>query len=206
MMVRLSMNSGIVSRYFVSMIKKKAILFFLLFLAWTCAINAQDEHYISERGFVSFKSDAPLEIIQAESKALRGVINPETKSFAFTININSFQGFNSDIQRTHFLENYMEQKRFPQATFTGKIIENVSFMVPGTYSVRAKGELNIHGIKKERIIRGTLVVKDGSAQLTTNFTVPVADHGIAIPKIVKQKIAEQIAINLDIDFVLGSKP
>lgn len=184
---------------------KKAILLFHLLLALACVINAQDEHYISERGFASFKSDAPLEIIQAESKALRGVINPETKSFAFTININSFQGFNSDIQRTHFLENYMEQKRFPQATFTGKIIEDISFMTPGTYSVRAKGELNIHGIKKERIIRGTLVVKDGGAHLTTNFTVPVADHGIAIPKIVKQKIAEQIAVNIDIDFVLGSK-
>ena len=198
-------NSVSVSHYFVSMIMKQVILLshFLLFI--TCVCNAQDEHYISERGYASFKSDAPLEIIQAESKSLRGVINPVTKSFAFTININSFQGFNSDIQRTHFLENYMEQKQFPQATFTGKIIEDISFMTPGTYSVRAKGELNIHGIKKERIIRGTLIVKDGAAQLTTSFTVPVADHGIAIPKIVKQKIAEQIAVNIDIDFVLGSK-
>lgn len=183
--------------------KKIFLLQLSLFLAF--AAFAQDNHFISERGTASFKSDAPLEIIQAESNALRGVISPSSKSFAFTVNINSFQGFNSDIQRTHFLENYMEQKRYPQATFTGKIIEDIPFDTPGTYSVRAKGELDIHGIKKERIIRGDLIIKNGTAHLSTNFTVPVADHGIAIPKIVKQKIAEQIIVNIDIDFVQGAK-
>jgi hypothetical protein len=165
----------------------------------------QKEVYTGERGTASFSSEAPLELIQAESKLLRGIVEPSSKAFAFTINISSFQGFNSDIQRTHFLENYMEQKDYPQATFKGKIIEDVDFHTPGTYSVRAKGELDIHGVKKERIIRGTLIVKDNSLHITTSFVVPVADHGIAIPKIVKQKIAEEIAVTIDMELVPGTK-
>lgn len=192
----------------------KNIIILLSIIICASQADAQDRYnqersahdmYISERGLVNFKSEAPLEIIQAASKTLRGVLNPKTKTFAFTVNISSFQGFNSDIQRTHFFENYMELKQYPQATFTGKIIEDIPFDVPGTYVVRAKGELDIHGIKKERIIKGTLVIKNGTAHIQTNFSVPVADHGITIPKIVKQKIAEQIAVTVNLDFVQGSK-
>ncbi|MDQ3015297.1 MAG: YceI family protein [Bacteroidota bacterium] len=166
---------------------------------------AQEDIYISERGAAGFKSEAPLELISAESKFLRGAINPTSKSFAFTISVNSFQGFNSDIQRTHFLENYMEQKKYPEATFSGKIIEDIPFDTPGIYTVRAKGDLEIHGIKKERIIKGTLTIKEHSAHIQTTFSVPVADHGIAIPKIVNQKIAEQISVHVDIEFAQRSK-
>ena len=71
--------------------------------------------------------------------------------------------------------------------------------------MRAKGELDIHGIRKERIIKGTLIIKNNAAQIQTSFLVPVADHGIAIPKIVKQKIAEQITVAVDIEFAQGPK-
>ncbi len=184
---------------------KKIALFFSFIVVYAGVCLSQEGRYISHHGEASFKSEAPLEIIQAESKSLRGVIDPVTKDFAFTLKINSFQGFNSEIQRVHFLENYMEQKTFPVATFTGKLIEDVPFDTPGTYSVRAKGELEIHGVWKERIIRGTITLMPGAAQLTANFLVPLADHGITIPKIVKQKIAEQIAVTINIEFVQGSK-
>jgi hypothetical protein len=84
-------------------------------------------------------------------------------------------------------------------------VEDIPFDVPGTYTVRAKGELDIHGIKKERIIKGTIVIKPSSARITTNFLVPLSDHALTIPKIVQQKIAEQVAIRLDIDFAQGPK-
>ena len=184
---------------------KKALIIlpFILFLSGS--LPAQEDVFVAHDGNIELKSDAPLEIIEFESNSLRGIIDPISNSFAFSVALTSFHGFNSEIQRTHFLENYMEQRRFPQATFTGKIIEEVPFETTGTYSVRAKGEFDIHGVKKERIIKATITIKEGVANIQTKFSVPVADHGIAIPKIVKQKIAEQIAISVDIDFVQGSK-
>jgi polyisoprenoid-binding protein YceI len=119
------------------------------------------------------------------------------------MNINSFEGFNSEMQQTHFLENYLEQKKFPKATFTGRLIEDISFDTPGTYMVRAKGNLDIHGISKERIIKGTLVVHQSGGSLNTVFSVPVLDHGISIPRIVRQKIADQIQVSVDIEFAVS---
>jgi YceI-like domain len=163
-------------------------------------VHAQDFMWKAEHGKAQIKSEAPLELIKAESNALKGLIDPATKAFAFTLRINTFEGFNSEIQQVHFFENYMEQKKYPQATFSGKIIEDISFSIPGTYSVRAKGNLEIHGVTRERIIRGTLTIKKGSAHVESSFLIPVSDHGIGIPRIVKQKISEEIAVTLDIDF------
>jgi len=129
---------------------------FLLFFGWSTIFAQEDA--ITSTGSVRFVSEAPLERIAAASTQLKGALQPPTKAFAFSIPVGTFMGFNSDIQRTHFLENYMEHKKFPQATFVGKIIEDVPFDVPGSYPVRAKGQLNIHGIAKERIIKGTLEV------------------------------------------------
>lgn len=159
----------------------------------------------AENGTANIKSDAPLEVIKAESHEVKGVIDPESKSFSFSIRMNSFKGFNSEIQHTHFLENYIEDEKYPRANFKGKLIEEIPFDVPGTYSVRAKGNLEIHGVIKERIIRGTLTIRKDSARVQSTFYVPLADHGISIPKIVMQKIAEQIAVDIDIEFKAVTK-
>ena len=184
-------------------ILKPAILLCFIFLSVVQGL-AQRDIYSSQKGKVSFKSDAPLEIIKAESQALVGVIDPVKKEFSFSLKIVTFHGFNSDIQRVHFLEDYMEDKIYPTASFKGKLIEDVPFDTPGTYEVRAKGDLEIHGIKKERIIKGTITITPGGANLISKFSVPLTDHGITIPKIVKQKIAEQIAVTINIDFVKNS--
>jgi polyisoprenoid-binding protein YceI len=173
-----------------------------IFLSFT-QLSSQEVIWMSQKGEVVFSSTAPLELITAKSKHLKGAINTSTKSFAFAMNINSFEGFNSEIQQTHFLENYLEQKKYPRATFTGKLIEEISFNQPGTYVVRAKGVLEIHGVPKERIIKGTLVVHELGGRLTTAFSVPVNDHGIAIPRIVQQKIADQIQVTVEIEFSIA---
>lgn len=179
---------------------KSLLVLNLCSLLFTAGALAQTVVWKAEHGVAHIKSDAPLEVIKAESKSLRGAINPSSRSFAFSVRINSFQGFNSEIQRTHFLENYLEQKKYPEATFKGKFIEEIPFDVPGTYSIRAKGNLEIHGIIKERIIRGTLVINPGTMIALARFFVPVTDHGITIPKIVMQKIAEEIEVNIEIEF------
>ena len=169
-------------------------------------IHGQNQYWICEHGLVLFESEAPLENIQAQSNKMRGIIKPSTKEFACTVDINTFEGFNSDVQQTHFLENYLEWKKYPQATFTGKFIEDIPFDTPGTYSVRAKGDLTIHGAIKERIIRGTLIVKKNGIHIESEFSIPVSDHGITIPKIVQQKISDDIQVKVNMDFNLGQQP
>ena len=163
-------------------------------LAWSQNGNAGK--YICQDGEIHFRSDAPLEIIEAKSKKLRGIIDPAQKTFAWVIDINSFAGFNSELQREHFKENYMETTKFPNAYFKGKIIENVDLSTPQNITVRAKGILTLHGVDQERIIKVDVEIKEKYILVKAIFSVPLADHNINIPKIVNQKISEDVKVEL----------
>jgi hypothetical protein len=173
------------------------ILFLLL-----SSLGKQEEFYFTDSGTVIFSSQAPLEYIQASSNELTGILNITDQSFSFTVPMVSFFGFNSALQRTHFNENYMESEKFPNSTFKGKIIEEVDFTAPGTYHVRAKGLLNVHGMDADRIIRCSLQVEAGRIRVESEFTVPLEDHQIKIPSIVQQKIAEVIDVSIQFELIL----
>jgi hypothetical protein len=166
----------------------------------------QDEVYFVRKGSIRFVSDAPLETIRGVSNDLKGVIDAGKRTFAFTVPNRSIHGFNSPLQQEHFYENYIEGDKYPASTFEGKIIEEIDFTKNGEYTVRAKGLLNIHGVPRERIIKSTLLVENGSLLVTSRFTVLLEEHKITIPKIVYQKIAEEITVSVDAEFTLKTPP
>lgn len=157
--------------------------------------------YQLKSGNVRFFSKARDELIDARSKNLEGVIDPVKKTFAFRIHITSFAGFNNALQREHFNENYMESTLFPDATFVGRIIEDVDFTKDGKYEVRAKGKMDIHGVAQERIIKSTITVKHGSISVHSEFTVALVDHNLKIPRIVDTKLATEIQVWVDATFI-----
>ena len=179
---------------------KTQLPFLLLFLfAFHLASgqkNSMDDVYLTQNGQVNFHSDAPLELIEAKSNHLEGIIDPAKNTFAFQLEISSFEGFNSPLQKVHFNENYLEGKRFPRATFSGRIIEKVDLKKDGTYTIRTKGKLVIHGISQERIIKSTVTVTDGVLKLKSTFSILLDEHDIDIPRVVHQKIAEEIKVEI----------
>ena len=166
--------------------------------SWGVSVFGQDPNvYGTRNGRVYFLSDAPLEMISASSEHLVGVLNILDRRFSFSIPVNTFEGFNSSLQKTHFNEDYLETDTFPQATFKGKIIEEVDLGTEGQYRVRAKGKLDIHGLSIDRIIRCDLRVHSGTIEVKADFTVFLDDHDIKIPSIVNQKIAEEIQVSIE---------
>lgn len=136
-------------------------------------------------------------MISATSRSLIGVLNAKDRRFSFSIPVNTFNGFNSSLQQTHFNEDYLETDKFPQATFKGKIIEEVDLEIEGHYRIRAKGKLDIHGLENDRIIRCDVSVEPGRITVKAEFTVFLDTHDIKIPSIVNQKIAEEILVKID---------
>ena len=175
------------------MINRKGVGLCFILVLWSLCLPAQK--FIVDKGEISFSSNASLEMIKATSDKVSGLIDPSNNQFAFLVNITSFRGFNSELQRQHFNENYMESEKFPKATFSGKIIEQIDFTKDSTYDVRAKGDLDIHGQKQSRIIKSKLIVKNGQLVIESRFIVPLTDHIITIPKIVSQKIATEIEVH-----------
>ncbi|MEZ4931293.1 MAG: YceI family protein [Saprospiraceae bacterium] len=183
----------------------KIYLILSSFLGAWCISAQEINPYITQNGAVNFVSNAPLEIIKASSDKLQGVIDPGNNTFAFRMEIRSFNGFNSSMQQDHFIENYMEGERFPTASFIGKIIEDVDLNVDGEYSIRAKGRLDLHGVTRERIIKSTVKVANGKIQVSSKFSVLLEEHDISVPKIVYQKIAEEIVVSIEAELTKQHK-
>lgn len=178
---------------------KNLICCFFIF----CSLQLQaQKKYSTEDGDVNFVSNAELELIKASSNKLKGIIDPATNQFAFSVMVQSFKGFNSELQREHFNEKYMESEQYPRISFMGKIIEQVNFTANGTYEVRAKGDLDIHGQKQTRIIKSKVIINNGALSIETDFKVPLAEHNISIPRIVNQKIATEIEVQVKADLTL----
>lgn len=179
------------------------IVYLVGFLVCLLPVYGYAQLYEVNGAKVNFHSDAPQELIKASSGKLRGYIDIQSKTFAFIIDIKSFMGFNSPLQQEHFNENYMESTVYPQAMFTGKIIEDVNVLHEGIYKVRAKGKMKIHGIEQERIINSVIVSKDGKLDIKSDFILSLADYNIKIPRIVYEKLAPDV--NVSVNATLGPK-
>ena len=99
----------------------------------------------------------------------------------------------------HFNEDYMESDKFSKSEFKGQIVNNsaVNYTKPGTYNVQVKGMLTIHGVTKEVQTNGTIKVDNGGLKTNSTFTLAVADYGIVIPRLVRDKIAKNVKITVD---------
>ncbi len=176
----------------------KTIFKLLLCLLCLAAIHptvAQQRLGLQE-GNIAFRSEAPLELITASTTQFRALIDPATGQFAISIPITGFTGFNSALQQEHFYENYMETGKFGQATFAGKML-NFQPYPSDNFTLLLKGALRIHGVEKQRVVEADCVWIDSETlQITGAFEVPLADHSIEIPRVVYQKIAEVIRVNV----------
>ena len=176
---------------------KRFTITIFVFLLFSTSFREQADIFNISKGSIVFTSDAPMELIKAISNDLKGLIETERKQFAFSVKIRSFKGFNSGFQKDHFNENYLESDKYPDATFSGKIIEDVDFKKNTVIMVRAKGLLTVHGVSKERIIKSEMTIKNGSISIKANFTVLLADHNIPIPKVVHEKLSSEIKVEVN---------
>lgn len=174
------------------------ILSFSLFLAIICLSSYKkiNSVYNCKDSVVSFESKAKLEKIRASSTELKGSVDISKRTFNFSIPICSFQGFLNKTQKKHYCEKYVEGEKFPSATFTGKIIEDIDFTVPGTYTARAKGIFSLHGVEREVIITGNIVSKGKEFTINSKFTIPLADHDMKLSKGSALVIARVVDVQL----------
>jgi len=189
-----------ISQQYKNLVLRIAILLSLFSAGLVYATVSQV--YAVKSSKVKFKSVAELELISAESTALTGLVDPNTKNFAFSVSNKSFDGFNSALQKEHFNDNYLESDKYPNTTFTGRIIDDIDFKKYGIYTIRVKGMLKVKGVTREELIRGTLEVSSAGIKLNTSFSILLSDYEIRIPRIVNQKIAPDIQIAIQANLVL----
>lgn len=154
------------------------------------------QRFTTDSLHVRFYSDAPLEKISAENPTgAMSWVDFATDSVYVRVRIRSFS-FPNKLMEQHFNEEYLESDRYPYAYFWGKLVAPFPYAQPGTYAVSARGVLEIHGVRQERVLSGLYeVLPDGTLKLTGKFFVAPADHKIKIPRLLWQKIAEQVEVS-----------
>jgi hypothetical protein len=173
----------------------------LLILICSMTIAATAQKYYTKNGNVSFFSKTNLENISADNNQVVSVLNSQTGELQFSIIIKNFH-FKKALMEEHFNENYLESEKYPKATFKGSIadLSKVNFSTDGTYSISVTGDLTIHNITQKVTSAGTLTIKGGKINASSKFAGRPADYNIAIPKLVKDNIAETIEITVNCNY------
>ncbi len=178
---------------------KKTIILALIMSVGTMAFG---QKYFTKTGKIHFLSNTPIEKIEATNSSATSVIDGATGNMEFAVLVKGFL-FDKALMQEHFNENYMESTKFPKATFKGKIdnFSTVNLKKDGAYDVQISGNLTLHGVAQAVASKGKVTVKDGAiSNGTCSFSVKCEDYQISIPGAVKEKIAKNIAIEVNADY------
>lgn len=165
----------------------------VLALALSTSLMTSAQLFTSTSSDVSFESKTPMEDIYAQTKKAKAAVNVKTKKVLIKIKMISFK-FEKPLMEEHFNEKYVETEKYPNASYVGVIQGEDDLTKDGTYNVKVKGSLDIHGVKQERTLDGVLTVAGGTVDLKTDFTIALKDHKIKVPKVVVKNIAEVVNV------------
>lgn len=180
----------------------KRIFFIVLALCSLAPLQAQDR-FMTRNGHIRFYSHTPMEDIDANNNQVGSILDMKTGEIVVSALNKSFE-FSRALMQEHFNENYMESDKYPKSAFKGTIsnVQDVNIKKDGTYPVDVKGDLTIHGVTKPVVAKGTLEVKAGKINAVSKFNVAPEDYNITIPSLVREKIAK----NMEITVELGYEP
>ena len=172
---------------------KKTLVFVLILLSnWAMA-----QKYKSSKGTIKFYSEELLENITAINENVNSIFDSESGQIVYSVPIEFFE-FEKSLMQEHFNEKYLESDKYPKATFTGEITGyKTSQRNP---EVWAEGELEIHGVKQNIHVPGSIDFIDGKVLIHSVFLVKLIDYKIKVPQLMFQKIAEEIEVTVNIEY------
>lgn len=182
----------------------KSIILTAAITVLSISLNAQDK-YFTRDGHIKFFSETPVENIEADNHKVTAILDEATGKIEFSALMKSFE-FEKALMEEHFNENYVESNKYPKATFKGEVqnFNAADYAVPGK-EVTVKGVLEMHGVSREIEETGTLTKKDGSYHIDCKFMVNPEDYNIEIPNTVRDNIAKEIEVTIDVTLKIFKK-
>jgi len=169
-------------------------LIYLIFIIST--ISFAQGKYLTKTGTISFEASVPsFEEVAAKNNSVTAIINTDNGEIAVLALINGFR-FKNALMEEHFNENYAESSKYPKAHFQG-IIENYS-IESGNTDYILHGSLTFHGVTKSVESIPITVNKIGDKIiLKGEFKAKASDYKIEIPKIVRNKVSDEVSISFE---------
>lgn len=179
---------------------KKTFLVWALTLISFCTYS--QNRFFTKNGNVHFDCTTPSspESIVGTNDKVSSIIDVSTGALEFAILMKAFS-FEKALMQEHFNENYVESDKFPKAIFKGTIsnMNIVNLSKDGSYPVKVTGIMTLHGVSKEISSGGTISIKGGLiVAAKSEFKLVLADYGITVPSLVKDKVASEAKITVDL--------
>ncbi len=180
---------------------KKLMSLTVMFMLFIAINSYAQTKYFTKEGRAQFTSKAPLEEIQSVNKKVTSILDIATGQLEFSVLMKAFK-FQKALMQEHFNENYVESDKFPKATFKGTInnVSDVKWTTDGTYPVKVSGKMIIHGETKDISVPGTIEIKSGKIHASSSFKIAIKDYNIEIPNLVKDKVSESVAVEIDLNY------
>ena len=161
-------------------------------------INAQGKFFTRD-GHIDFFSSTSVEDIKANNNKVTCVLDAETGDVEFAVLMKAFE-FKKALMEEHFYENYVESEKYPKSKFKGKIlnINEIDFTKDGSFPADVRGDLTIHGETHEVEVKGTIEIKGEDIRVLSEFHVSPEQFNIEIPGVVREKIAKELLITVDV--------
>jgi len=175
--------------------KTKVLTVAFIFLAF----NLSAQKFMTKNGYIGFFSHTPMEDIKAGNNQVASILDASTGEIVFQVLMKSFK-FEKALMEEHFNENYAESEKFPKSTFKGKIanLSDVDFSKPGIYKVTVDGDLFIHGVTKNVSLPGEIEITKDGVNTRSEFIIIPEDYNIEIPAIVRENIAKEMKVTVDV--------
>ncbi|MFT3844670.1 MAG: YceI family protein [Lacibacter sp.] len=177
---------------------KKLILLFII--SFAALQNQAQDKYFTKTGKISFDATTTKspENIDGVNKSAICVLDTKTGNIQFSVLMKGFE-FERALMQEHFNENYVESNKFPKSEFKGSVTNNasVNYTKDGTYPVKVKGNLLIHGVTNVIETDGKIIVKAGKINAVAEFNVSLSDYNISVPSLVADKLAKTAKIKVD---------
>ena len=164
------------------------------------AFGFTQSKYLTKTGVISFEASVPsFEEVAAKNNSVTAIINIENGEIAVLALINGFQ-FKNALMEEHFNENYAESNQYPKAIFEGKIENYSKENIQG--SLKIYGSLTFHGVTKiVKEIPVTITKVRDEINIDGIFKLKASDFKIEIPKIVRNKIAEDVNVSFSFKMI-----
>jgi len=176
----------------------KTQILLTVFILSAFTINAQK--FMTKNGYIGFFSHTPMEDIKGDNNQVASILDASTGEIVFQALMKSFK-FDKALMEEHFNENYVESEKFPKSTFKGKItnLADVNFSKTGVYKVTVEGELLIHGVAQNISTPGEIEITGDGVKARSKFNVKPEDYKIEIPSVVRENIAKEITVTVDVN-------
>jgi len=157
---------------------------------------------------VTFVSDAPLDTMTGKSSKVIGTLTVDPSDItkttgSFKVPVVSLRTGN-DLRDEHLQgDGWLDAKKNPDIVFEiDKVIlgkrDSPELKKGKVTKVQVTGKFTAHGVTQPVTTNGTVKWSDDALLIKADFTAKLEDHEISVPAIVRLKVANEIAVSVDL--------